>query len=926
MQVNRIVISALLILFVSALGIMSCKRSSSGDNNLTDVITANDFGKGAYKDFVEGEFPFITTVLDARKLGNGFSDFNVVARGLAIQLGNDSYSCFDMDLLRWSVAWSGEFMSMVLPAQVSYKDYFKRNSNELPIILGDPKIANGMYAGWSVENPNFMEVRPETQQVEGMYWGPVPEELGRWSGTYIYGNSVILSYSINGSQILELPGSKIINDQLVFNRTFKVGRTSKNLILNVAEVLQAVGGTVDQYSGYLIHPNRDSITAVVLNGKEGQVKIVDNRYLTVEIEPSNKEREFTVSIWTGKASELEKVTGQARSIVIKIPDINRPPSNWEEKILTKGRMSPDTAAFVTDMLTLPVPNPWGRNVRVADVSFFSNSKAAVSTYEGDIWLVEGINKELECMTWKRYASGLYEPMSIEIHNDQLYAFGREGVVRFHDVNDDDEADFYENFCNKMQQSTGTREWASDMVFDHKGNIYIAKGGHVTNYSGVLPLLSNVEDGTKWRASTNQSGSVLKIDPTGRELKVIATGLRMPYLGINKETGEVSASDQEGNYVPSSPVYLVEEGDYFGVPLTKHRNDNPEIKKAHTWIPHGVDRSSSGQAWINSNEMGPLNNQMVHFSFGRPGIFKVLFDTVQNKTNGGAVLLDANYPAPVLKGEVNPTDGLLYFTGFNNYASNSNGISALMRLRYTGNPSYTVKNFHADSKGLLISFDEPVLVKDGASNFTVRAWNYKRTEKYGSGYYKSDGSAGHEELHVAKVYQPSHRGSVFLYIPEMMEADQIEVNYQVGTIEGEVIQGSLWLTVHELKELDLAELGYSNIDFNKAYAEKQEPRNESNSLISVEKGKQLFNSAGCFGCHAVRGVGEGMYGPSFEGVFGAKRKLVDGGEIVVNEDYLRESILDPGAKVAVGNNPEMPSFEGILTEEDMASLILYLKTL
>src|SRR5690606_15307578 len=125
--------------------------------------TENDFDKAAYKGFVEGDFPFITTVLDARKLGEGFSDFNVVSRGLAIQLGNNSYACFDMDLLRWSVAWSGEFISMVLPAQVSYLDYFKRNNNELPIILGDPKIANGMYAGWSVENPNFMEVRPATQ-------------------------------------------------------------------------------------------------------------------------------------------------------------------------------------------------------------------------------------------------------------------------------------------------------------------------------------------------------------------------------------------------------------------------------------------------------------------------------------------------------------------------------------------------------------------------------------------------------------------------------------------------------------------------------------------------------------------------------------------------------------------------------------------
>src|SRR5690606_21028105 len=108
---------------------------------------------------------------------------------------------------------------------------------------------------------------------------------------------------------------------------------------------------------------------------------------------------------------------------------------------------------------------------------FSGNKAAVSTYEGDIWIVEGINQNLRKLSWKRFASGFYEPMSIEVYKGQIFVYGKEGIVRLHDLNGDGEADFYENYCNLMQQSTGTREWAADMTMDHEGNFYIAKGGH-----------------------------------------------------------------------------------------------------------------------------------------------------------------------------------------------------------------------------------------------------------------------------------------------------------------------------------------------------------------------------------------------------------------------------------------------------------------
>ena len=70
--------------------------------------------------FVEPGFPFVVTTLDAGKLGAAFPQRNLAVRCVVLMLGNDSYACFDTDLLRLSVAWRGQFMSLTTMAQVSY--------------------------------------------------------------------------------------------------------------------------------------------------------------------------------------------------------------------------------------------------------------------------------------------------------------------------------------------------------------------------------------------------------------------------------------------------------------------------------------------------------------------------------------------------------------------------------------------------------------------------------------------------------------------------------------------------------------------------------------------------------------------------------------------------------------------------------------
>ena len=91
-----------------------------------------------------------------------------------------------------------------------------------------------------------------------------------------------------------------------------------------------------------------------------------------------------------------------------------------------------------------------------------------------------------------------------------------------------------------------------------------------------------------------------------------------------------------------------------------------------------------------------------------------------------------------------------------------------------------------------------------------------------------------------------------------------------------------------------------------------------------KGKALFESAGCPGCHSIDGSAK--VGPTLKGLFGSKVELADGKAVQADEEYLRESIVDPNAKVVKGFQPIMPTFKATLKDEEVAAVVAYLKTL
>ncbi len=89
------------------------------------------------------------------------------------------------------------------------------------------------------------------------------------------------------------------------------------------------------------------------------------------------------------------------------------------------------------------------------------------------------------------------------------------------------------------------------------------------------------------------------------------------------------------------------------------------------------------------------------------------------------------------------------------------------------------------------------------------------------------------------------------------------------------------------------------------------------------GERLFQRLGCNTCHVESGAGRG---PSLAGLFGKTIKLAGGNSVTADETYIRESIINPQAKIVAGYEPIMPAFKGLVSEDGLLQILAYLKSL
>ena len=113
--------------------------------------------------------------------------------------------------------------------------------------------------------------------------------------------------------------------------------------------------------------------------------------------------------------------------------------------------------------------------------------------------------------------------------------------------------------------------------------------------------------------------------------------------------------------------------------------------------------------------------------------------------------------------------------------------------------------------------------------------------------------------------------------------------------------------------------------DREYKEWLETSSAAGEGMTLEEyGSTLFVSKACNTCHSL--AGKRLVGPPLDGMFGREEAMTKGQPVLVDENYLRESILEPQAKVVAGYQPVMPTYQGILSDRELDALIAYLKSM
>ena len=845
-----------------------------------------------WANWVEPDFPFFSSIIDARSAGPGFPN-NLTPRGLVLNLGGGYWAGFDTELLRVAAIWRGEGVTPKALAPGSYHAPDRQTPGgqfPAPEPDGVAWLTNGIYPGWQVgDRPTLSDPREPAPSPEEVGRGPLPEEAGRLKALRLVRDGVVVEYTIAGTDVREWMTTGNYNGVATVERHFAVGPATRTL--------------------WLLPGAKRNDAALSIGAEPGlslPIETIPPGVWAIQIPAHRSPIQFAVAL-------AEK--SPAPSIAVRPIPTEPHARRWPQTITTKVGLSTSKDAYVVDDMPLPVDNPWRRNVRPGDVQFLRDGTGVIVTLDGDVWLARGMHEPGGTVRWNRFASGLHEPLTLAIRDEQIYVFDRNGIWRLRDADGNGEADVHELFSNVFAQTADMREFPNTIRLAPGGEFVIAKGNQQATTIG------------------KHNGTILRISADGRKFTLLGHGFRQPNLGVNIRTGLVTASDQQGHYVPSTPLHIVRDAQFYGFLSDKlPREVYPApIADPLTWIPHTANQSALSQVWLFDARMGPLNNTLVHIGFNNPELFRVLLNESTGKLQAAVVSVTRAFDYPPLNGSVNPADGFLYIAGLQIYGWGTTAprLEGMGRVRYTGAPSTVPRRLIPTDKGVLLEFDVPIDAKKAVDpdNYSLTSWHYKRTYQYGSPQFKADGSTGIDRLPASSAYVSKNGRAVFIGVPNMKPVMQMRLAWSLGTADGKAFQESAYFTPYELAKFDAVAEGFGPVSIDLS------PRSITSAAsapVSADEGRRLYQLYGCIACHSIDNTALAKLGPPFKGLFGSQRAFVGGVvQVLADEGYIRESIVNPSAKIVSGyerGGAGMPSFAGVLTDAQIDSLVLFIKSL
>ena len=296
----------------------------------------------------------LSYTINCKQAGSRDPD-NLVLKGVAVRVSKEPLAtiCFDTELLRYAAGWTNGFLD------ISRTHLNSSKGTDYAYADGDLQFRTKPRLGWGLGTNN-----------------PTPPRT-KYHGFYRSGEQIIFSYAINGTEILDLPGYEISGGVGWFTRTLSLG------------------------------PHREPITIAI-----AEPPVADFAFAVFKTDSSSNPQSAGIGRMAFAASTnralfkiaFANTTAHPRS-TRKIIDPKElcagSPANWPQVLETIGRTAIGRGPYVVDTLTMPEQNRWKSWLRFCAFDFFSDGRAAISTWSGDVWIVSGIDSTLRQLKWKR---------------------------------------------------------------------------------------------------------------------------------------------------------------------------------------------------------------------------------------------------------------------------------------------------------------------------------------------------------------------------------------------------------------------------------------------------------------------------------------------------------------------------------------------
>jgi len=378
--------------------------------------------------------------------------------------------------------------------------------------------------------------------------------------------------------------------------------------------------------------------------------------------------------------------------------------------------------------------PEGEVVEVGGIAFTDEGDALVSTRRGRVWWIEdALADNPQDATWHLFAEGLHEGLGLNVIDGEIFIIQRGEISKLIDRDGDFKCDRIETITQDWGMTGNYHEFAFGLPADDEGNLYFS-----LNLGFWSP---------EWWHGLSRApyrGWILKMTPDG-EVIPVAPGVRSPCgLGMNS-AGDLFYTDNQGDWMASSPVFHVQPDRFYGHPgslrwtedyLKEGRIPSSTIpvererEAAAVWLPYPWSRSTGNLVESqNGGQFGPFDGQMFVAELTEGRVLRVQMEKVAGEYQGAAFRF-RDAIGSVCRVAFAP-DGSL-FTGFTNrgWGGRSPGYG-LARVRWNGETVFDMHGVSLTEDGFIVNFTEALGKTPAASEIVAESYDYNYWWDYGS---------------------------------------------------------------------------------------------------------------------------------------------------------------------------------------------------